>query len=82
MHREEVFAQVRRRLEVGEEVCEEVRGVREGRVLVFEFGVARAAGGVVFEDDDFVDAEDGEGAGYGAYEVGFLVVRFGAAKRC
>lgn len=72
MHGEEGFAQVRRRFEVAEDVVEEEVWVRVG-------GVATLLGGAdgrlaVVEDDDFVDAEDGAGAGDLACEGVFHVV--------
>jgi hypothetical protein len=55
--------------------------VREGGVafLIVGAGVGGGDHRLVVEDDDFVDAEDGEGAGDDAGQVGFGVVRFGVA---
>ena len=55
---------MRRRLEVREQVREEVVRVRRPRVPVAGLGlVSRGLGVAVGEDDDLVDAEDREGAG-------------------
>lgn len=85
MHRKQDLAKMRRRFEEREEVDQEMRWVGEGGVtflVVAAAGVvvsiSRSIGGrLVIEDDDFVDAEDGEGAGDGAGEVGLLVMGFG-----
>jgi hypothetical protein len=64
-----------------------VSWVREGGVSFFFICfTARGVsdGWLIVEDDDFVDAEYGQGAGDGAGQVGFGVVRFGVADygRC
>jgi hypothetical protein len=64
MHGEEGFAEVGGRLEVGEDVGEEMGGVRVGGVFVVVVmgwgAIGRVfAGFVVLEDDDFINAEDG-----------------------
>ena len=71
MEREEVLAEPGRALEAGEEMGEEVVGVRSTGVRGWGRGLQgsgvrftpRSVDGVVAENDDFVDAEDGEGAG-------------------
>lgn len=53
-----------------------------GWVGVFLFrGAGRRGGGAIGEDDDLVDAEDGEGAGELAGEVGFEVVGLGTGEK-
>jgi hypothetical protein len=61
VHGEQGFPQVWWRFEVAEDVVEEEVWVRVGCVAALLWG---ADGGLaVVEDDDFVDAEDGAGAG-------------------
>jgi hypothetical protein len=82
VHAEEWFAEVGGGFEVGEEVGEEVGGGADAGVFVVIVVVVivdivvivDGGGGFILEDDDFVDAEDGEGSGDGAGEVGLLVV--------
>jgi len=79
---EEVDAQVGRAFEVGEEVGEEVVGVGVAAVGVVGVGgaiavVCRGSGLPVVEYDNFVDAEDGEGAGDLAGEGALEIVGLG-----
>ena len=88
MHAEQRAAQERRRLEVAEQATEEgagrgVAGVAAVVVagVVGMAGTSGSGGGLVVEDDNFVDAEDGEGAGDGASQDGFELDGLRARRR-
>lgn len=58
-------------------MCHKVR--RVGVCCVFIMStLALSIRGIVFEYNDFIDAEYGQGAGDGADKEGLLVMRFGA----
>jgi hypothetical protein len=82
VHREQILAEMWRRLDVGEDVVEELVRVLPWLVVWADglVGVARGFdfGLTVVEDDDFVDGEDGAGASDGAGEGEFEVVGLGA----
>ena len=82
MEREQVHPQVGRRFEVREQMREEVIRVRIATVAGVAVAIllvrladavvrGRSAALAVIEDDDFVDAENGEGAGDLPGEGGF-----------
>lgn len=52
-------------------------GERSISVIVVGGAIGGLCGGLVVEDDDFVDAKYGERPGKCASEVGLLIVRFG-----
>ena len=58
-------------------MCQEVVGVGQSGVAFFVVGsltTVGGGGGFIIEDDNFVDAEDGESASDGAAEGSFRVL--------
>ena len=77
MHWKKRFPEMRRCFEVCQNMCQEVVWVGECGVTLFVVGSSITVGGCgsfIIEDDNFVDAEDGESASDGAAEGGFGVV--------